>query len=274
MTISGWSNSTGWPSLIRIFLTTPPLGAVIGFITFIASTIRSVSPAFTASPVLTNGLPPGSPDRNAVPTIGDFTASPEISSWAGAAAGAAWVAAGAVACGAGVTGAPAAYVAAGSRATLIRRSPSSTSISVREFAVRSSASSRTSPGSMRIALSARLLPSLDCGILILPVFSGGRSVRRAARRPPFNGKALIALLSSGSYRAGMDPDDSLSVSIYGEHRRVPGGINLVEMLNELGLDHGRVAVERNLAVVARSTFRETCVEDGDSFEIVHFVGGG
>src|SRR3569623_1828981 len=114
MMISGWSNSTGRPSLIRIFLTTPPLGAVIGFNTYIASTIRSVTTAFTASPVLSNGLPPGSPDRNAVPTIGDFTASPEMASWAGAAAaGAAWVAAGAVACGAAATGVPAGYVAAG-----------------------------------------------------------------------------------------------------------------------------------------------------------------
>jgi len=55
---------------------------------------------------------------------------------------------------------------------------------------------------------------------------------------------------------------------------VPGGISIVEMLNELGLDPGRVAVERNLAIVPRSAFREVCVEDGDSFEIVHFVGGG
>jgi len=72
----------------------------------------------------------------------------------------------------------------------------------------------------------------------------------------------------------MDPDDSLSVSVNGEHRRVPGGISIVEMLNELGLDPGRVAVERNLGVVPRSSFRDICVEDGDSFEIVHFVGGG
>ncbi|MGZ2412992.1 sulfur carrier protein [Sphingomonas sp. F9_3S_D5_B_2] len=72
----------------------------------------------------------------------------------------------------------------------------------------------------------------------------------------------------------MDPDDSLSVSINGEHRRVPGGYNLVEMLNDLGLDPGRVAVERNLEIVPRSTFHEVQVEDGDSFEIVHFVGGG
>ena len=36
----------------------------------------------------------------------------------------------------------------------------------------------------------------------------------------------------------------------------------------------RVAVERNLAIVPRSTLGETAVEDGDDYEIVHFVGGG
>jgi thiazole synthase len=35
-----------------------------------------------------------------------------------------------------------------------------------------------------------------------------------------------------------------------------------------------VAVERNLAIVPRSTLEEVAVEDGDQFEIVHFVGGG
>ena len=46
------------------------------------------------------------------------------------------------------------------------------------------------------------------------------------------------------------------------------------MLRELGLDPRRVAVERNLAVVPRSLFGDTAVEDGDDYEIVHFVGGG
>jgi thiazole synthase len=35
-----------------------------------------------------------------------------------------------------------------------------------------------------------------------------------------------------------------------------------------------VAVERNMAIVPRSTLSEVSVEDGDDFEIVHFVGGG
>ena len=69
-------------------MTVPALGAVIGFITFIASMIISVSPALTVWPALTNGAAPGSGERKAVPTIGDLTAS------TGAAAGAASAASG------------------------------------------------------------------------------------------------------------------------------------------------------------------------------------
>jgi thiamine biosynthesis protein ThiS len=72
----------------------------------------------------------------------------------------------------------------------------------------------------------------------------------------------------------MSLDDSLAVRVNGEHRRVPGGITILEMLNELGLDPLRVAVERNLAIVPRGTLADVCVEDGDDYEVVHFVGGG
>jgi thiazole synthase len=66
----------------------------------------------------------------------------------------------------------------------------------------------------------------------------------------------------------------LSVQVNGEPRRVPGGISIAAMLDELGLDAARVAVERNLAIVPRSDLGNVRIEDGDSFEIVHFVGGG
>ncbi|NWP47851.1 sulfur carrier protein ThiS, partial [Escherichia coli] len=36
----------------------------------------------------------------------------------------------------------------------------------------------------------------------------------------------------------------------------------------------KLAVERNLEVVPRSTLDQVMVEDGDELEIVHFVGGG
>ena len=72
----------------------------------------------------------------------------------------------------------------------------------------------------------------------------------------------------------MSLDQSLSIRVNGEHRRVAAGISIAEMLNEIGLDPLRVAVERNLEVVPRPSLGEVKVEDGDDFEIVHFVGGG
>jgi thiazole synthase len=72
----------------------------------------------------------------------------------------------------------------------------------------------------------------------------------------------------------MSVDVSVGIRVNGEHRRVPGGISLAEMVGGLGLDPVRVAVERNLEIVPRSSLGEVRVEDGDQYEIVHFVGGG
>jgi len=72
----------------------------------------------------------------------------------------------------------------------------------------------------------------------------------------------------------MSLDGNAGVIINGEHRRVPAGTSLAQLIAEVGLDPVRVAVERNLEIVPRSTFGEVLVEDGDEYEIVHFVGGG
>ena len=72
----------------------------------------------------------------------------------------------------------------------------------------------------------------------------------------------------------MTIDHTLQVRINGEHRRVNEGISIAQLVSELGFDPARVAVERNLEVVPRSTLGETKVQDGDEYEIVRFVGGG
>ncbi len=46
------------------------------------------------------------------------------------------------------------------------------------------------------------------------------------------------------------------------------------MLVSLGLDPRKIAVERNLEIVPRSTYDAVQVADGDKYEIVHFIGGG
>lgn len=72
----------------------------------------------------------------------------------------------------------------------------------------------------------------------------------------------------------MSLDGTIMIRVNGEHRRVREGITLAELANELGLAPEKVAVERNLEIVPRSTLAEVRVEDGDELEIVHFVGGG
>jgi thiazole synthase len=72
----------------------------------------------------------------------------------------------------------------------------------------------------------------------------------------------------------MTLDASLSVRVNGEQRRVPDGTSVAGLVALLGLDPRKVAVERNLEIVPRSTLAEVGVAEGDAFEIVHFVGGG
>ena len=69
-------------------------------------------------------------------------------------------------------------------------------------------------------------------------------------------------------------DGTITITVNGEHKRVAAGLSLAELARELGLVPEKVAVERNLEIVPRSTLADVRVEDGDDLEIVHFVGGG
>ncbi|MBB4615907.1 sulfur carrier protein ThiS [Sphingomonas abaci] len=69
-------------------------------------------------------------------------------------------------------------------------------------------------------------------------------------------------------------DGTVSITVNGEHKRIAAGLSLADLASELGLVPEKVAVERNMEVVPRSTLKDVTVEDGDDIEIVHFVGGG
>ena len=64
------------------------------------------------------------------------------------------------------------------------------------------------------------------------------------------------------------------VTVNGEPRRVPGPGTLLDLLAHLGLDPRTVVVELNREIVRRPRLGETAVAEGDSIELVHFVGGG
>ena len=72
----------------------------------------------------------------------------------------------------------------------------------------------------------------------------------------------------------MTTDNTINLRVNGEHRRVRDGLTLADLARELGLAPEKVAVERNLEVVPRSTLADVALVDGDEIEIVTFVGGG
>lgn len=66
----------------------------------------------------------------------------------------------------------------------------------------------------------------------------------------------------------------LALTVNGEQRRLPAPLTVAVLLEGLGLDTRKVAVERNEAIVPRSLYGATPLADGDRLEIVHFIGGG
>ncbi len=66
----------------------------------------------------------------------------------------------------------------------------------------------------------------------------------------------------------------LRLVVNGEERRVPGPATLLDLLAHLSLDPRTVVVELNREIVRRPRLGETTLAEGDSVELVHFVGGG
>ena len=66
----------------------------------------------------------------------------------------------------------------------------------------------------------------------------------------------------------------MNVSVNGKPQEVPEGGSVEELLTILELNPTRIAIEHNRLILGRDKWPSTLVQEGDSFEIVHFVGGG
>jgi sulfur carrier protein len=69
-------------------------------------------------------------------------------------------------------------------------------------------------------------------------------------------------------------ETAILIRVNGENREIKDGISVADLVGELGLYSGRVAIERNLEILPRAAWSETRVASGDRYEIVQFVGGG
>jgi sulfur carrier protein len=66
----------------------------------------------------------------------------------------------------------------------------------------------------------------------------------------------------------------MKLTINGEIRENILATSLKELLEELGIISGRVAVEVNTQVIKKTDYEGFRINDGDIVEIVSFVGGG
>lgn len=66
----------------------------------------------------------------------------------------------------------------------------------------------------------------------------------------------------------------MRIRLNGKERDVRRGSTVQSLLAELDLHPGMVVVELNREILERDGYERVPVSDGDTIELVHFVGGG
>lgn len=66
----------------------------------------------------------------------------------------------------------------------------------------------------------------------------------------------------------------MQITVNGELMTVDSAITLQALLDTLAMSGGRLAVEVNENIVPRSEHDSHKLQDGDTVEIVHAIGGG
>ena len=64
------------------------------------------------------------------------------------------------------------------------------------------------------------------------------------------------------------------IKVNGEMLEVPEGTTVADFLKGHGYPDKMIAVECNGVIIPRSTWEEAILKDGDTVEVVRFVGGG
>ena len=67
---------------------------------------------------------------------------------------------------------------------------------------------------------------------------------------------------------------TLEIVLNGATRKVAQNTTVTLLLQELGINPERMAVEINLYIIDRVDFKTTFLKEGDKVEIIAFVGGG
>ena len=66
----------------------------------------------------------------------------------------------------------------------------------------------------------------------------------------------------------------MEIIFNGKPRELSCSISIQEFLDQLQLDCLQVVVEHNRSIITRQRLDDTFLNDGDTLEVIHFVGGG
>lgn len=66
----------------------------------------------------------------------------------------------------------------------------------------------------------------------------------------------------------------MEIIFNGKPRELQSGTNIQEFLDQLKLDCLQVVVEHNRNIISRQRLADTVLSNGDTLEVIHFVGGG
>jgi thiamine biosynthesis protein ThiS len=68
--------------------------------------------------------------------------------------------------------------------------------------------------------------------------------------------------------------ETMRIRLNGKDREIRGGHTVRSLLRELELEPAMIVVEHNRDILERDSYEDVPVKEGDTIELVHFVGGG
>lgn len=72
----------------------------------------------------------------------------------------------------------------------------------------------------------------------------------------------------------MNTTEMIEIRLNGKPHELAAGQSVRQLLESLDLHPGMVVVERNREILERDRYDEITIDEGDTIELVHFVGGG
>lgn len=80
--------------------------------------------------------------------------------------------------------------------------------------------------------------------------------------------------TSSERRRAVSDNETIRVQLNGKGRDIAGGHTVRSLLESLDLKPGMIVVELNREILERDRYADVTVSEGDTLELVHFVGGG